>query len=86
VKKLVNPGEIIPRFYGYTYFHPTYNASVYFPIPINFLVRWFLPLYLYLTFPGRSFWEKNTYVIERFRAPIKKDGEITYIDLEEIKK
>lgn len=51
-------GERLPWGYGVAYWRPDVDASVCYPIPFNWIVRWIRQLVIWLAHPSASWEEK----------------------------
>lgn len=56
MKKHVRELEPIPRFYGVAYRSFTFRGSVCYPIPLNYLVRWYIDIVTRLKCPPIERW------------------------------
>ena len=56
-------GERLPLLYGVAYYDFAMNSGVYYPIPLNLLVRFLRGLWMRIKAPDRTWWEERERVI-----------------------
>src|SRR3989304_577934 len=51
-------GALVPRFYGLAYREPAWAAEVYYLIPFNLLVRWWMGFWCWVVWGRGNRWDR----------------------------